>query len=27
LSFQTINVLTVTPQGGNERNAERTPLS
>jgi hypothetical protein len=27
LNFQTINALTVTPQGGNERNAERTPLS
>jgi hypothetical protein len=27
LSFQTINALTVTPQGGNEHNAERTPLS
>ena len=27
LNFQTINPLTVTPQGGNERNAERTPLS
>jgi hypothetical protein len=27
LNFQTINALTVTPQGSNERNAERTPLS
>ncbi len=27
LSFQTINTLTVTPQGSDERNAGRTPLS
>ena len=27
LNFQTINALTVTPQGSNERNAGRTPLS
>jgi len=27
LTFQTINALTVTPQGSNERNAGRTPLS
>jgi len=27
LNFQTINALTVTPQGGNDRNSGRTPLS